>query len=70
MCGAGDAVKIVTFVLNCQLFKTKVQLLFKIHFLVRTHQTTTTKTTGHGIAHFGPTQQPTNNLAALVELVR
>jgi hypothetical protein len=26
MCGAGDAVKIVTFVLNCQLFRTKVQL--------------------------------------------
>jgi hypothetical protein len=26
MCGAGDAVKIVTFFLNCQLFKTKVQL--------------------------------------------
>jgi hypothetical protein len=40
---AGDAVKIVTFVLNCQLFKTKVQLFIQNSlFLVRMHQTTTT----------------------------
>jgi hypothetical protein len=29
MCGAGDAIKIVTFVLNCQLFRTKVQLFIQ-----------------------------------------
>jgi hypothetical protein len=29
MCGAGDARKIVTFVPNCQLFRTKVQLFIQ-----------------------------------------
>jgi hypothetical protein len=29
MCGAGDAVKIGTFVPNCQLFRTKVQLFIQ-----------------------------------------
>jgi hypothetical protein len=29
MCGAGDAQKIVTFVPNCQLFRTKVQLFIQ-----------------------------------------
>jgi hypothetical protein len=43
MCGAGDARKIVTFVPNCHFLEQKFSFLFKIHFLLRTHQTTTTK---------------------------
>jgi hypothetical protein len=34
ICGAGDAVKPETFVLNCQLFRKKCILLLKIHFHV------------------------------------
>jgi hypothetical protein len=44
MCGAGDARKIVTFVPNCHHLEQKFSFLFKVHFLVRVHQTTTTKT--------------------------
>jgi hypothetical protein len=44
MCGAGDARKIVTFVPNYHYLEQKFSFLFKIHFLVRAHQTTTTKT--------------------------
>jgi hypothetical protein len=44
MCGAGDARKIVTFVPNCHYLEQKFSFLFKIHFLVPAHQTTTTKT--------------------------
>jgi hypothetical protein len=44
MCGAGDAQKIVTFVPNCHYLEQKFSFLFKIHFLVRAQQTTTTKT--------------------------
>jgi hypothetical protein len=49
MCGAGDARKIVTFVPNCHYLERhyleqKFSFLFKIHFLVRAHQTTTAKT--------------------------
>jgi hypothetical protein len=44
MCGAVDAPKIVTFVPNCHYLEQKFSFLFKIHFLVRAHQTTTTKT--------------------------
>jgi hypothetical protein len=73
MCaGAGDAVKIVTFVLNCQLFRTKVQLFIQ-NSLPRMRAPNNNNEnkivahpTGHGNAHFGPTQQPTNNLSALV----
>jgi hypothetical protein len=43
MCGAGDARKIVTFVPNCHYLEQKFSFLFKTHFLVRAHQTTTTK---------------------------
>jgi hypothetical protein len=43
MCGAGDAQKIVTFVPNCHYLEQKFSFLFKIHFLVRAHQTTTKK---------------------------
>jgi hypothetical protein len=43
MCGAADARKIVTFVPNCHYLEQKFSFLFKIHFLVRAHQTTTTK---------------------------
>jgi hypothetical protein len=32
-----------TFVPNCHYLEQKFSFLFKIHFLVRTHQTTTTK---------------------------
>jgi hypothetical protein len=69
MCGVGDARKIVTFVPNCHYLEQKFSFLFKIHFLVRAHQTTTTKQNhcaSDGNAHFGPIQQPTNNLLALV----
>jgi hypothetical protein len=71
MCGAGDAAKIVSFVLNCQLFRTKVQL-FTLNALPRARASNNNKNeivshlTGHGDAHFGPTQQPTNNPEALV----
>jgi hypothetical protein len=44
MCGAGDACEIVTFVPNCHYLEQKFSFLFEIHFLVRVHQTTTTKT--------------------------
>ena len=73
MCGAGDAVKPDTFVLNCQLFRTKIQPFTQNSLPhARAHQTPNTKykivahPTGHGNAHFGPTQQPTNNPEALV----
>jgi phage/plasmid primase-like uncharacterized protein len=76
MCGAGDAVRIVTFVLNCQLFRTKVQLFIQ-NSLPRARAPNNTNKNKivahrahHGNAHFDPTQQPTNNLAALVQLVR
>jgi hypothetical protein len=70
MCGAGDAVKIVSFVLNCQLFRTKVQLFIQ-NSLPRArapnnNNKIASHPTVHGNAHFGPTQQSTNNLAALV----
>jgi hypothetical protein len=47
MCGTGDAVKLVTFVLNCQLFRTKVHF-FNSKFTsscarFKQHQTTKTK---------------------------
>jgi hypothetical protein len=74
MCGAGDAQKIVTFVPNCHYLEQKFSFLFKIHFLVRAHQTTTTKTKSLRIRPTMATlilvqynnQQPTNNLAGLV----
>jgi hypothetical protein len=44
MCGAGDAQKNLIFVPNCHYLEQKFSFLFKIHFLVRAHQTTTTKT--------------------------
>jgi hypothetical protein len=76
MCGAGEAIKIVTFVPNCQLFRTKVQLFIQ-NSLPRVHTPNNNNNnnnnnkivahpTNHGNAHFGPMQQPTNNLAALV----
>jgi hypothetical protein len=46
MCGAGDAVKLVTCVLNCQLFRTKVQLFTQNPLPRHAHikqQTTKTK---------------------------
>jgi hypothetical protein len=52
MCGAGDAQKIVTFVPNGHYLEQKFSFFFKIHFLVRAHQTTTTKTK---LLHIGPT---------------
>jgi hypothetical protein len=70
MCGAGagDAVKVVTFVLNCQLFRTKIQPFIQISLPgARASNTKQTKNqsvahpTDHGNAHFSPTQQPTNN---------
>jgi hypothetical protein len=74
MCGAGDAVKIVTFVLNCQLFRTKVQLFIQNSLPRARAPNDNNKNknkivahpTDHGNAHFGPTQQLTKNLAALV----
>jgi hypothetical protein len=72
MCGAGDAIKIVTFVLNCQLFGTKVQLFIQNSLPCARAANNKNKNkivahrTNHGNAHFGPIQQPTNNLAALV----
>jgi hypothetical protein len=72
ICGAGDAVKIVPFVLNCQLFRTKVQLSIQNSLPRARAPNNNNKNkivahpTNHGNAHFGPTQQPTNNLAALV----
>jgi hypothetical protein len=77
MCGAGDARKIVTFVPNCQLFRAEVQLFIQ-NSLPRARAPNNNKNnnknenkivahpTNHGNAHFGPIQQPTNNLAALV----
>jgi hypothetical protein len=70
MCGGGDAVKIVTFVLNCQLFRTKVQLFTQNSLPCarasnNKHEILAHSTT-HCDAHFGPTQQPTNNPEALV----
>jgi hypothetical protein len=70
ICGAGDARKIVTFVPNCQLFRTKNQLFIQ-NSLPRARPPNNKNKivahpTNHGNAHFGPTQQPTNNLAALV----
>jgi hypothetical protein len=72
MCGAGDARKIVTFFPNCQLFRTKVQLFIQ-NSLPRVRAPNNNNKNkivahpaNHGNAHFGPMQQPTNNLAALV----
>jgi hypothetical protein len=70
MSGAGDARKIVTFVPNCQLFRTKVQLFIQ-NSLPRApapnnNNKIVAHLTNHGNAHFSPIQQPTNNLAALV----
>jgi hypothetical protein len=73
MCGAGDARKIVTFVPKFQLFRTKVQLFIQNSLpLARAPNNNNNKNkivvhpTNLGNAHFGPIQQPTNNLAALV----
>jgi hypothetical protein len=72
MCGAEDAIKIVTFVPNCQLFRTKVQLFIQ-NSLTRARASNNNNKnkivahpTNRGNAHFGPIQQPTNNLAAPV----
>jgi hypothetical protein len=70
MCGAGDARKIVIFVPNYQPFRTKVQLFIQ-NSLPRSRTPNNNNKivahpTNHGKAHFGPIQQPTNNLAALV----
>jgi hypothetical protein len=71
MCGAGDAIKIVTFVPNCQLFRTKVQLVIQNSLPRASAPNNNNKNkivahpTNHGNAHFGPIQQPTSNLAAL-----
>jgi hypothetical protein len=71
MCGAGDARNLVIFVPNCQLFRTKVQLLIQSSLpRARAPNNNNNKIvahpTNHGNAHFVPIQQPTNNLAALV----
>jgi hypothetical protein len=72
MCGAGDAIKIVTFVPNCQLFRTKVQLFIQNSLSRARAPNNNNKNkivahpTNHGNTHFGPIQQPTNNLAGLV----
>jgi hypothetical protein len=72
MCGAGDAIKIVTFVPNCQLFRTNVQLFIQNSLPpVRAPNNNNKNKTdvhpaNHGNTHFGPTQQPASNLAALV----
>jgi hypothetical protein len=72
MYGAGDARKIVTFVPNCQLFNTKVQLFIQNSLPRAPAPNNNNKNkivahpTNHSNAHFGPTQQPTNNLGALV----
>jgi hypothetical protein len=76
MCGAGDARKLVIFVPNCQLFRTKVQLFIQNSLPRARAPNNINKNknknkivahpTNHGNAHFGPIQQPTNNLAALV----
>jgi hypothetical protein len=72
MCGAGDARKILFFVPNCQLFRTKVQLFIQNSRPPARTPNNNNKNkivahpTNHGDAHFGPTQQPTNNLGALV----
>jgi hypothetical protein len=72
MCGGGDARKMVSFVPNCQLFRTKVQLFIQNSLPSARAPNNNNKNkivarpTNHGNAHFGPTQQPTNNLAALV----
>jgi hypothetical protein len=71
MCGAGDDIKIVTFVSNCQLFRTKVQFLIQNSLPSARAPDNNNKNkivahpTNLGNAHFGPIQQPTNNLAAL-----
>jgi hypothetical protein len=68
----GDARKSDIFFLNGQLFRSKFTILVKIHFIVRAHQTSSNKNemvahpADHGNTHFGPTQQPTYNTAALV----
>jgi hypothetical protein len=63
MCEAPYAVKLVTFVLNCQLFRTKAQLFTQNSLpRARAHQTPNSKNeivahpTDHGDAHFGPTK--------------
>jgi hypothetical protein len=72
MCGVGDAIKIVTFVPNCQLFRTKVQLFIQnSHPRARAPNNNNKNKivahpTNHENAHFGPMQQPTNNLVGLV----
>jgi hypothetical protein len=72
MHGAGDTVKIVTFVLNYQLFRTKVKLFIQNSLSLCTctkqqqqQNKIVADLTNHGNAHFGRTQQPTNNLLAL-----
>jgi hypothetical protein len=62
--------KKVSFVPNCQLFRTKVQLFIQ-NSLPRArapdnNNKIVAHPTNHGDAHFGPTQQPTNNLGSLV----
>jgi hypothetical protein len=70
MCGAGDAVKIFTFVLNCQLFRTKVQLFTQDSLpcarASNNKNEIVAHPTDHGNPHFGLTQQPTNNPEPLV----
>jgi hypothetical protein len=71
MCGAGDAVKIVPFVPNCQLFRIEVQLFIQNSLPRAGTPNNNNKNqivvhpTNRSNADFGPTQ-PTNNLAALV----
>jgi hypothetical protein len=72
MCGAGDARKIVSFVPTGQLFRTKVQLFIQNSLPLARAPNNNNKNkivahpTNHGNAYFGPTQQPINNLGALV----
>jgi hypothetical protein len=70
MCGAGDAIKIFTFIWNCQLFRTKVQLFIQ-NSLPRARPSNkkneiVAHPINHGEAHFGPAQKPTKNPEALV----
>ena len=74
--GVGDAQKKDIFVLNGQLFRLKIQHSRKLHLIVHAHQTSSNKNeiiahpVNHGNTHFGPRQQPANNPAALVVVVK
>jgi hypothetical protein len=72
----GDARKPDIFILNGQLFRSKIQRFDQnaLHPArasnIKQQNEIAEHPADHGNIHFGPAQQPTNNRAALVEVVK